>query len=67
MAKDEREHGLERRGFLKGLGIAAGGAAAAVVPGRPAEADEAGNPSEQAKKRYQETPHVKRFYALNRL
>jgi hypothetical protein len=65
MAKDERERGLERRGFLKGMGLAAGGAAAAVVPVAPAEANE--TPSEQAKKRYQESPHVKRFYALNRL
>jgi len=54
-----------RRRFLRGLGVAAGGAAAvplAVVAKEVPETDEA-----QAKGRYQETDHVKRFYALNRV
>ncbi len=58
-----------RRRFLRGLGVAAGGAAAAVplaaVSAAAAEVTE--TDEEQAKGRYQETDHVKRFYALNRV
>lgn len=63
----ERPHRLERRDFLRGLGVAAGGAAAAAaaVPAGAAEPTE--TPQEQAKTRYRESEHVKRFYALNRL
>lgn len=67
-AKQEQkaEHRLERRSFLKGLGLAAGGTAGAAVA--VAAADEEGEtPEEQAKSRYRETEHVKRFYELNRL
>jgi hypothetical protein len=68
--KEDREDGegrpsLERRNFLRGLGLATGTAVAAPVLSSPAEADE--TPEEQAAERYQETDHVKRFYALNRL
>jgi hypothetical protein len=59
---------LERRDFLRGLGLATGTAAVAAAPvvlSTPAEANE--TPEEQAAKRYQETDHVRRFYALNRL
>jgi len=57
--------GIERRDLLKGLGLGTiGAAAAAAVPGA---ADAAESPQEQVKQRYQETEHVKRFYALNRL
>ena len=63
-AGDGRE-GLERRNFLRGLGLATGTAVAAPVLNSTAEADE--TPEEQAAERYQETDHVKRFYALNRL
>ncbi len=67
MKKDEQHKGLERRDFLRGLGIAAGGVAAvAPVVGQAAEA-KSETPEEQVKSRYQETDHVKRFYALNRL
>ncbi len=57
-----------RRRFLRGLGVAAGGAAAvplAAVSAAAAEVTE--TDEEQAKGRYQETDHVKRFYALNRV
>ncbi len=57
---------IERRRFLQGFGVAAGGAAAAAgtaaLAAEVTESDE-----EQAKGRYQETDHVKRFYALNRV
>lgn len=57
-----------RRRFLRGLGVAAGGAAAAVPLAVSAVAEEVPETDEaQAKGRYQETEHVKRFYALNRL
>ena len=64
----EGRAGLERRNFLRGLGLATGTAAVAAAPvalSTPAEANE--TPEEQAAKRYQETDHVRRFYALNRL
>jgi len=60
--------GIERRGFLRGLGIAAGGAAAAApAVAAAADAEKGESPQEQAKSRYRATEHVKRFYALNRL
>jgi hypothetical protein len=61
----DRRVAVVRRGFLRGLGVAAGGAAAAPFLGAPARADE--TPEEQAKGRYQDNEHAKRFYALNRL
>ena len=59
--------GLERRGFLRGIGVAAGGAAAAapVVLGGAVEAAE--SPEEQVEGRYRESDHVKNYYHLNRL
>jgi hypothetical protein len=74
MAKDEDRgtaERVERRGFLRGLGLAAGGAAAAAttaaVAAEDPEEERAESPEEQAKARYQESDHVRRFYALNRL
>jgi ribosomal protein L12E/L44/L45/RPP1/RPP2 len=64
-SKSGPKGGLERRAFLKGVGVAGAGAAAAAVAGGAAEAAETNE--EQAKQRYAETDHVKRFYALNRL
>jgi hypothetical protein len=58
---------LERRSFLRGLGIAAGGAAAVPAVAVAADAEKGEWPEEQAKSRYRATEHVKRFYALNRL
>jgi hypothetical protein len=62
---------LERRGFLRGFGLAAGGAAAAAataaVAAEDAGEERAEGPEEQVKPRYQESDHVRRFYALNRL
>ena len=68
--REDREDGegrasVERRNFLRGLGLATGTAVVAPALSSPAEADEI--PEEQAAKRYQENEHVKRFYALNRL
>jgi len=65
MNQDEKKSGVTRRGLLTGAGVAAGAAAAAVALPGAAEAIE--SPQEQAKSRYRETDHVKRFYALNRL
>ncbi len=59
------EAGLERRGFLKALGLGAGAAAAGVaVADSPAVAAE--NQSEKTKARYRESDHVKAFYRTNR-
>ncbi|WP_404383791.1 hypothetical protein [Caenispirillum salinarum] len=58
-----------RRRFLRGAGLSAAGAAAAVPVvlsgGDDAEAFSA--PEEQVKGRYRLNDHVKRFYFLNRL
>jgi hypothetical protein len=64
-ADANRRVAVVRRGFLRGLGVTAGGAAAAPLLGQSARADE--TPEEQAKGRYQDNEHAKRFYALNRL
>ena len=65
---------LERRGFLKGLGLAAGGVAGTATAfgteeegkGRPPEGRRESN-EEMVRQRYRESPEVRRFYALNRL
>lgn len=68
MSRDrEQRTGLERRRFLRGLGLATGGAVAAAAPLAAEAAEVTESPEEQAKSRYRETEHVKRFYALNRL
>jgi hypothetical protein len=55
-----------RRGFLRSAGLASAGAAAAAVSGpSPAEAQKF--PPEPGDTRYRLTPHIERFYALNRL
>lgn len=55
-----------RRDLLKLLGTTAAAAAAVpVLVAGTAEADE--TPQEQVKQRYQDSDHVKRFYALLRL
>jgi secreted PhoX family phosphatase len=58
---------LNRRGFLKGIGTGAAGAATAVVgtgAATPAVAVE--STADKKKLRYRETEHVKKFYATNR-
>lgn len=70
MTKERRNpdsRSLERRDFLKGMGLAAGGAAGAAAGVATAAEGEPESREEQAKSRYRETDHVKRFYALNRL
>jgi hypothetical protein len=61
----DRRVAVVRRGFLRGLGVVAGGAATAPILQRSASANE--TPEEQAKGRYQDNEHAERFYALNRL
>lgn len=65
MSRNNEKTQIERRNFLKGMGLAAGAAAVAPVVAGTAEAAE--TPEEQVKSRYRENDHVKRFYALNRL
>ncbi|WP_207479687.1 twin-arginine translocation signal domain-containing protein [Arenibaculum pallidiluteum] len=65
MSRDDTKPGLERRQFLKTVGLASAGAAAIAATGTEAEARE--TPQEQVKPRYQSSEHVKRYYALNRL
>jgi hypothetical protein len=58
---------LQRRGFLKALGLGAGAAAVGVVGDAavtPASASE--SQDERKKSRYRETDHVKTFYRTNR-
>lgn len=55
-----------RRDFLRALGAGAGVAVTTAAPlATPAAADSETN-DEKRKARYQETDHVKRFYAVNR-
>ena len=58
---------LDRRGFLKGIGTGAAGAAtvaAGVGAAGPAVAAESS--ADRKKARYRETDHVKKYYATNR-
>jgi hypothetical protein len=55
-----------RRDFLRGAGLAGAGTVAVAVAGAaPAEAQQF--PPEPGDTRYRLTPHIERFYALNRL
>jgi hypothetical protein len=56
----------ERRAFLRGAALAGAGAAAATVVA-PAEAEVQRFPPEPGDTVYRVTPHIERFYALNRL
>jgi secreted PhoX family phosphatase len=71
MSKDKADPklapNLDRRGFLKGIGTGAAGAAtvaAGVSASTPAVA--ATSAAEKKKARYKETEHVKKYYATNR-
>ena len=71
MSSENKKAGnpVERRDFLKTVGLA-GTAAAVAVPLVATGASEAAAEEtwdERVKPRYQETEHVKLFYALNRL
>jgi nitrous oxide reductase len=68
MASDQKKTRtvVERRDFLKAVGLA-GTAAAVAVPLAVTGAEAAESAQERIKPRYQETQHVKQFYALNRL
>ena len=63
----------QRRGFLRGLGLAAGAAAATATPAAAERSDAvppgmARKESEAEKRapRYRETDHVRAFYRTNR-
>lgn len=62
----ERDADGGRRAFLK-LGLGSAGAVAAVAAPSLVPAQDTEGPEEQVKVRYSLTPHVERFYALNRL
>lgn len=65
--KDGTQEGLDRsrRNFLRaglaGASVAAASTAAVVAPAEAAESD-----ADKKKARYQETDHVKKYYATNR-
>ncbi|HSK41998.1 MAG TPA: twin-arginine translocation signal domain-containing protein [Arenibaculum sp.] len=63
---DRNETGKGRREFLKAIGIA--GVGAVVATAAPTgDAQGAETAEEQVKGRYSLSPHVERFYFLNRL
>lgn len=67
MSQIKTDTKLDRRGFLKGIGTGAAGAAtvvAGVTVSAPAEAVESA--VEKKKARYRESEHVKKYYATNR-
>lgn len=65
MSEDKRKDGLERRAFLRNMGVGAGAAAAALpLLATGAEAKETAEA--RSKRRYQESEHVKAFYRTNR-
>ena len=67
MSKAKSDPKLDRRGFLKGMGTGAAGAAtvaAGVAITTPAMAVESA--ADKKKARYRESEHVKKYYATNR-
>ena len=67
MSKTKPDASLDRRGFLKGIGTGAAGAATVVAGAAvPTTAEAAESASEKKKTRYRESEHVKRFYQTNR-
>jgi hypothetical protein len=65
MSENEENKRLSRRGFLGGIGLSAGVAAAMIEP--PARAEAAASPEQPKRKAgYQETEHVRRVYELSR-
>jgi hypothetical protein len=63
---EKTKTGLDRRGFLKGVGGASTAAAAAVVSPIAATDAQAYDPGkDETKPRYRETDHVKAFYRTN--
>ncbi|QQP90284.1 hypothetical protein JL101_003095 [Skermanella rosea] len=65
MSAKGKADGLERREFLRVMGVGAAGAAAApLLAAGTAEAAE--TPEQRVKQRYRETDHVKKYYETNR-
>ena len=66
MNAEHKKAGLERRDFLRVMGMGAAGAAAVVplLAAGPAKAVETAE--ERVKQRYRETDHVKKYYQTNR-
>ncbi len=64
---DSKIETVDRRGFLKALGLGAGATATATVVTAAASPAVAGESEADRKKaRYKETEHVKAFYRTNR-
>ena len=67
MSKLKVDAKLDRRGFLKGIGTGAAGAATvAAGAGIPSPAEAVESAADKKKVRYRESEHVKKFYATNR-
>jgi hypothetical protein len=63
---EDRKQSLDRRSFLRALGVGAGAGVAGSAPlAGPAAADTETD-QEKRKPRYRETEHVKTFYRVNR-
>ena len=68
MSDDRKPAPVDRRNFLKAVGIGAGasGLAAAGVVIIPHPATAAESAADKKKKRYKETEHVRAYYRTNR-
>ena len=66
MSVKGKAEGLQRREFLRVMGVGAVGAAAAAPLLASGAAEAAETPEERVKQRYRETDHVKKFYETNR-
>lgn len=63
--QDKPKEGFARRDFLRTLGAGAGVAAVSAAP-LASGAIAAESDADKKKARYQDTPHVKKFYSVNR-
>lgn len=68
MRTEDESKGVNRRGFLRTVGLGAAGTAAAAGASivAPTVADAAESAADRKKKRYRETDHVKAYYRTNR-
>jgi hypothetical protein len=64
--KSKEQQAVDRRGFLKALGLGAGAAATGVVAVAPTVAVAGESDADKKKARYKETDHVKAYYRTNK-
>ena len=66
MSKIKSDKTVDRRGFLRGIGTGAVGAATVVIATSSSPAVAIESATDKKKVRYRESEHVKKYYETNR-